>query len=168
MNDGLTSSRLNARNSHCEAAFQAELRPRSAGLRRTLRALLAMTVFGVVATIQDLSFSEEIPQRLDGRVVRIDSERRILSLGFEYPATAEYAEKDFYVAEDAGFKDFKRLSELQEGDLVSLDYLDYQPMAKAIYVIHIPVEKVYFTRKDIAEAFIKIKSGQKDEHVQEA
>lgn len=141
------------------------------GLRRSgtrLAPTLVLTgalffCFVFITAFQRISFAEEIPQRLDGRVAAIDLEKRILSLGFEHPATGEHIERDFYVAEDAGFKDFKKLSELKEGDLVSLDYLDYRPVPKAIYIVHIPLEKVYFTHKEVAQALVQIKSNQKDQ-----
>lgn len=111
------------------------------------------------------TYAEEIPERLDGRVIQVNEKERKLLVDFEHPATGTRTEKEFYVAEDAGFKDFKKLSQLKTGDLVSLDYLDYGRVLKAVYIIHIPLEKTYFTHKEIAEAFIKINSNKKDLNV---
>ena len=113
------------------------------------------------------TYSEEIPIRVDGKVVSIDETKRMLVLGFEHPATGVHEEREFFVSEGAGFKDFKKLSELKKGDLVSLDYLDYKPTPKAIYVILIPLSKVYFTHKQIAEALVKMKSGSNEDKSKE-
>ncbi len=106
-------------------------------------------------------FSKEIPQEIDGTVIHVDEAKRKLVVGYEIPATGEYKEAEFEVGDGAGFKDFKKLSQLKKGDLVSLDYLDYKPMPKAIYIVKIPVEKTFFTHKEVAEALMKIKANQK-------
>ncbi len=112
-------------------------------------------------------YSEEIPQRIDGRVISVDEQSRQLVLDFENPATEERSQMEFIVAPEAGFKDFKKLSQLKSGDLISLDYVQENSKLKAIYVIHIPLEKVYFTHKEIAGAFTKIKSGRSDPNIHE-
>ena len=109
-----------------------------------------------------LSVSEEILQRLDGRVIRVDEAGRLLVVDFEHPATGERSELEFSVGAEAGFKDFKRLSQLKAGDLVSLDYYDYKPVRKVVYIIHVPLEKTYFTRGEITQALLKMKSGGDD------
>lgn len=130
---------------------------------REARLLLACFVCGVmILTGSGSSFSEEIPQRLDGRVLSVDEGKRILLVDFEHPATGEHMKKQFIVGEDAGFKDFKKLSDLKTGDLVSLDYLEYKPIPKAIYIIRIPLEKIYFTHAEVAGALVKIKSADKN------
>lgn len=106
--------------------------------------------------------AEEIPERIDGTVISVNAEKRILQVDFEHPATFEHSQMEFQVDPQAGFKDFKKLSDLKPGDLVSLDYLDYGTFLKAIYVIHIPQEKTYFTHQEIAGALVKIKSNQKN------
>ena len=141
-----------------------------AALRMTGRdcfALLAMTLLictSVLLAGSKISFSEEIPMRIDGTVISADEEHRKLSIDFEHPATGEHVEKEFMIREGAGFKDFKKLSELKKGDLVSLDYIDTKPTLTAIYVMHIPLEKTYFTHKEIAQAFVQIKLGPKNEN----
>lgn len=122
---------------------------------------IALLLFCFTTLSYGTAFSEDIPQRLDGYVLRVDPEKRILFLGFEHPATGEHIEKKFFVRKEAGFKDFKKLNDLKKGDLVSLDYLDQQPIPTAIYVIYIPLKKVYFTHKEIAEALVKIGSNSK-------
>ncbi|MBI4372864.1 MAG: hypothetical protein HY585_03970 [Candidatus Omnitrophica bacterium] len=112
-----------------------------------------------------ISFSEEIPIRIDATVVRTDEVKRRLVVDHEIPATGERREVEFQVNEGAGFKDFKKLSDLKTGDLVSLDYLDHKPLPKAIYVMQIPLKKTYFTHKEIAEALTKVKTNQKDANV---
>ncbi|MBI4358611.1 MAG: hypothetical protein HY584_04860 [Candidatus Omnitrophica bacterium] len=129
-------------------------------------ARFAMTLFLLVAP--RLSSAEEVPFRIDGRVVRADEAKRILVVAYEHPATGEHIEKEFAVSESAGFKDFKKLSELQKGDLVSFDYLDYKGLPKAIYVMRIPLEKTYFTHKEIAGAVLKARSNHKVAHVSES
>ena len=126
---------------------------------------LAMTIlfFGTLLVNGSFfAFSEEISMRIDGKVIRVDEAKRLLTIDFEHPATGIHEEKKFFVSEDAGFKDFKKLNELREGDLVSLDYFDYKPTPKVVYVIHIPLKKVFFTHKEVAEALVKIKSGAKE------
>ena len=103
--------------------------------------------------------AEEIPERIDGTVISVNAEKRILQVDFEHPATFEHSQMEFQVDPQAGFKDFKKLSDLKPGNLVSLDYLDYGNFLKAIYVIHIPQEKTYFTHQEIAGALVKIKSN---------
>ena len=132
------------------------------GIRALLCSLAMTFCLALVIVGNGVLYSEEIPQRVDGHVVRIDQAKRLLVLGYEHPASGEHIEQEFFVPEDAGFKDFKKLSQLKENDLVSLDYLDYKPTAKAIYVIKIPLEKTYFTHKEVARALLKIKSGEKD------
>ncbi len=106
-------------------------------------------------------FSEEIPIEIDGIVVRADEVKRKLVVDYEIPATGEHKETEFEVGDGAGFKDFKKLNQLKKGDLVSLDYLDYKPTPKAIYITKIPIEKTFFTHKEIAGALVKIKANQK-------
>lgn len=142
----------------------------SAGLLPQPRGFLLMTVLFylvLVVSLESASFAEEIPQRLDGKVISMDHTSRILLIDFEHPATGEHTEKKFFVAEDAGFKDFKKLSQLKQGDLISIDYYDYQPIPKVIYMIHIPIEKTYFTHKEIAQALGQIKSNRKDTNASE-
>lgn len=115
-----------------------------------------------ILMISQICFAEEIPFRIDGRVIRVNEAKRILVMDYENPASGEHTEKELTVPEDCGFKDFKKLSQLQKDDLISLDYLDYKPLAKAIYIIKIPLEKTYFTQKEIAGALIKIKSAHPD------
>ena len=106
-------------------------------------------------------FAEEIPTRIDGRVIKVDEAARLLTIDFQHPATGEKSVLEFEVGESAGFKDFKRLSSLKEGDLVTLDYLDYKPIPKAIYIVYVPPTKTYFTQKDIAGALLKINKNKK-------
>jgi len=108
-----------------------------------------------------VSFSDEMVQRLDGKVASANEEQRLLVVDFEHPATGEQYQKEFVVREGAGFKDFKKLSQLKKGDLVSLDYVDSAPMDTAIYVMHIPLEKTYFTHHEIAQALVQIKTNPK-------
>lgn len=100
-------------------------------------------------------------QRLDGKVAIANEEQRLLVVDFEHPATGEQHQKEFVVREGAGFKDFKKLSQLKKGDLVSLDYVDSTPMDTAIYVMHIPLEKTYFTPGEIVQALVQIKTNPK-------
>ncbi len=126
---------------------------------------LILTFFCTVLTTfltDGVSFAEEIPQRVDGKIISVDQTNRLLLVDFEHPATGEHMEKKFFVNENAGFKDFKKLNQLKKNDLVSVDYYDYKPIPKAVYIIRIPVEKTYFTHKEIAQALVKIKSNQKD------
>lgn len=108
------------------------------------------------------SRSEEIVQRLDGKIVSTDEIKRTLVVDFKHPATGEAYQKEFVVREGAGFKDFKKLSQLKKGDLVSLDYVESSPIDTAVYIIHIPIEKTYFTSGEIARAFIQIKTNSKE------
>ncbi len=112
-----------------------------------------------------ISFSEEIPQEIDGTVVSVNEASRRLVVDYEIPATGERKEVEFEVGDGAGFKDFKKLSQLKAGDLISLDYLDYKPLPKIIYIIRIPLEKTFFTHKEIAEALVKMKANQKSSDV---
>lgn len=141
--------------------------PEAISGRRLLRLYfvrcLAMTVLCFIFIFSTLSLAEEIPDRVDARVISVDTKSRILKVDFEHPATFERSQMEFQVAEGAGFKDFKKLSDLKKGDLVSLDYLDYGTVLKAIYIIRMPPEKVYFTHQEIAGALLKIKSNQKNE-----
>ena len=122
--------------------------------------------FFICLTVQfaqnGILFSEEIPQEVDGTVVRVNAAKRSLVVDYEIPATGEHKEVEFIIGDKAGFKDFKKLSQLKKGDLVSLDYLDYKPMPKAVYIVKIPVEKTFFTNKEVAEALIKIKANQRN------
>lgn len=135
--------------------------PEAISGRRLLRLYfvrcLAMTVLFIFPVTL---FAEEIPDRVDAQVISVDAKSRILKVDFEHPATFERSQMEFHVAENAGFKDFKKLKDLQEGDLVSLDYLDHGAVLKAIYIIKMPTEKVYFTHQEIAGALVKIKSNE--------
>ena len=122
--------------------------------------LFILMLFSLISVARPL-FSEEIPERLDGRVIQVDEKERKLLVDFEHPATGKREAKEFVVDKEAGFKDFKKLSQLHKGDLISLDYLDYGTILKAIYVVHIPIEKTYFTHQEIADALLKIKSNKK-------
>ncbi len=114
-------------------------------------------------TFNSSIFTEEIPERIDGTVISVDEKSRILRVDFEHPATFERSQLEFNVSESAGFHDFKKLTDLKKGDLVSLDYLDYGKTLKAIYIIHVPREKIFFTTKEITDALVKMKSGQNHE-----
>ena len=128
----------------------------------SLRSLAMTFVFALIITWSVVCFAEEIPFRIDGRVIRVDEAKRILVMDYENPASGKHIEKELTVPEDCGFKDFKKLNQLQKDDLISLDYFDYKPLAKAIYIIKIPLEKTYFTQKEIAGALLKIKSAHPD------
>ena len=106
-------------------------------------------------------FSEEIPQEIDGTLVSVDETNRRLVVAYEIPATGDHKKMEFEIGDGAGFKDFKKLSQLKKGDLISLDYLNSKPFPKAIYLVRIPLEKTFFTRKEVAEALVKIKTNQK-------
>jgi uncharacterized protein YaiI (UPF0178 family) len=108
-----------------------------------------------------VSFSEEMVQRLDGKIAETNESERTLVVDFEHPATGEQYQKEFVVREGAGFKDFKKLSQLKKGDLVSLDYVESSPVDTAVYVIHIPFEKTYFTHHEIAQALVQLKTNPK-------
>ena len=116
---------------------------------------------GLFLSVSPIIAAEEIIQRVDGNVVSVDIQTKTFVVNYEIPSTGEYIEQKFDVGDSAGFKDFKRLSDLRQGDLVSLDYIDYKPIPKAIYIIRIPLEKTYFTHKEIAQALLKVKSGDK-------
>jgi len=107
------------------------------------------------------AFPEEIPIRVDGRVVRAHPEESELLVDYLIPATGEYVRQMFRISENTGFKDFKKLGDLKEGDLVSLDYYDRKPIPETTYIILMPREKVYFTRQEIAGALLQIKSNSK-------
>ena len=109
-------------------------------------------------------FSEEITQRVDGTVINVDSQKRILKIEFEHPVTGERTEKEFKVSADAGFKFIKNknLAELKVGDLVSVDYLERGAESTAIYIIHVPLEHAYVTQGEVAQALLHMKpSGKK-------
>ena len=112
-------------------------------------------------TFPAISFSEGMVQRLDGKVVSADEAKRTLIADFEHPATGKQYQKEFVIREGAGFKDFKKLSQLKKGDLISLDYVESLPVDTAVYVIHIPLEKTYFTHTEIAQALVQIKTNFK-------
>jgi hypothetical protein len=123
--------------------------------------IILLSILFLVFVSPQFSFSDEIVQRLDGKLVNADEEKRLLVLNFEHPATGEQHQKQFVVREGAGFKDFKKLSQLKKGDLISLDYIESFPIATAIYVMHIPLEKTYFTHGEIAQALTQIKTNSK-------
>ena len=110
-------------------------------------------------------FSEEIPKEIDGTLISVDETNRRLVVAYEIPATGEHKKMEFEVGDGAGFKDFKKLSQLKKGDLVSVDYLDYKPLPKAVYIVRIPIEKTFFTHKEVTEALVKIKTNQKSSDV---
>lgn len=122
-----------------------------------------LTVAIILLAGSKISLAEDIPMRLDGTVISADESHKRLTVDFEHPATRERIQKEFIVGDGAGFKDFKKLSQLKKGDLVSLDYIDSKPIPTAIYVMLIPLEKTYFTHKEIAQALVQIKSGHNDE-----
>lgn len=127
-----------------------------------MRCYIIFISFILLLPTISLAHAEEIPERIDGTVASVDANNRLLRVNFEHPATLEHSQLEFQVAKEAGFKDFKKLSNLKPGDLVSLDYLDYGKILKAIYIIHIPQEKTYFTHQEIAGALVKIKGNQKN------
>ena len=138
-------------------------------LRPRLGCCLAMTVFFAtfLSSVElKIAFSEEIPLRVDGAIVSTDEAKRHLTVNYEIPATGERKEVEFEVGEGTVFKDFKKLSQLKKGDLVSLDYLDQKPFPKALYIIHVPLKKTFFTHQEIAEALVKIKNNQKNADLQ--
>jgi len=124
---------------------------------------LFSVIFAIILAFifPNVSFSDEIVLRLDGKIVRTDEAKRTLIVDFEHPATGEQYQKEFIVRDGAGFKDFKKLSQLKKGDLVSLDYVESSPVDTAVYVIHIPLEKTYFSPGEIAQALVQIKTNPK-------
>ena len=102
---------------------------------------------------------EQIIQRLDGRVLGVNENERLLFVEFEHPVSGEFVEKKFIVSDSAGFKHFKKLSKLREGDLVSVDYLEGTEGLVAIYIIHVPLKLAYTTRSEVAKTLFRIKSG---------
>jgi len=145
---------------------RAVWRKESTTRRSFVATLLRMTLFYFLLTLSLYSrpiFAEEIPERIDGTVISVDEKSRLLRVDFEHPATFERSQLEFNVSESAGFKDFKKLTDLKKGDLVSLDYLNYGKTLKAIYIIHVPREKIFFTTKEITDALVKMKSSQNHE-----
>ncbi|MBI4395289.1 MAG: N-acetyltransferase [Candidatus Omnitrophica bacterium] len=138
--------------------YVAKLVMKKPDWKQWIASMIFFLVF-LTSTGISISFSEEIPMRIDGTVVRADEANRRLVVDYEIPATGEHKEVEFEVEQGAGFKDFKKLSQLRKGDLVSLDYLDSRPLPKAIYIIRVPPTKTYFTRKEIAETLLKVKAG---------
>ena len=135
------------------------------GQAKPVPARTGTTFLLLLIAMVHLSFAEEIPTRIDGTVVRTDEAKQRLVVNYEIPATGERKEVEFEVGDGAGFKDFKKLSQLKKGDLVSLDYLDYEPLPKAVYIIHVLLKKTYFTHKEVAEALAKVKVNQKNADV---
>ena len=125
------------------------------------RLILILFAFVFALAFPRTSFSEEMVQRLDGKILSTNEQKRTLVVDFEHPATGEKYQKEFVVREGAGFKDFKKLSQLKKGDLISLDYVESSPVDTAVYVIHIPFEKTYFTPGEIAQALVQLKTNPK-------
>jgi hypothetical protein len=116
---------------------------------------------GMTLLVMSVTFPSahaNIMQRLDGRVLDVNEKERALSVQFENPATGEFEEKDFRVRGDAGFKHFKELGTLKEGDLVSVDYLEEPDGLKAVYIIHVPLKLAYTSKKEVAKALFRIKT----------
>ena len=126
-----------------------------------MRLILILLAFVFALAFSRTSFSEEMVQHLDGKILSTNEQKRTLVVDFEHPATGEKYQKEFVVREGAGFKDFKKLSQLKKGDLISLDYVESSPVDTAVYVIHIPIEKTYFTPGEIAQALVQIKTSPK-------
>ena len=130
-------------------------------MNKKIKFLSLISALVLIFAFPVASFSEETVQRLDGKIVQTNEAQRTLVVDFEHPATGEQYQKEFIVREGAGFKDFKKLSQLKKGDLISLDYIESSPVDTAIYVIHIPFEKTYFTPNEIAQALVQIKTNPK-------
>ena len=143
----------------CFNRGSVDSRLRISGMTALLYMLILFSIF--VLAFPRTSFSEEMVQRIDGKVANANEEKRVLVVDFEHPATGEQYQKEFVVREGAGFKDFKKLSQLKKGDLISLDYVESSPVDTAVYVIHIPFEKTYFTPGEIVQALVQIKTNPK-------
>ena len=130
-------------------------------MKEKMRLILILLAFIFTFAFPRTSFSEDMIQRLDGKIVRTDEKKRTLVADFTHPATGEQYQKEFLVREGAGFKDCKKLSQLKKGDLISLDYVESSPVDTAVYVIHIPFEKTYFTPGEIVQALVQIKTNPK-------
>jgi hypothetical protein len=130
-------------------------------MKEKIKLISAVFTFVSIFAFSGVSFSEEIIQRLDGKIARTDEIERTLVVDFEHPATGEQFQKKFVVRDGAGFKDFKKLSQLKKGDLISLDYVESSPVDTAVYVMHIPLEKTYFNPGEIVQALVQIKNNPK-------
>jgi hypothetical protein len=126
--------------------------------------VLKITFFSLAVSMFFVSphvLATQIINRLDGRVLEVNEPERLLFVEFEHPVTGEFEQKKFYVATDAGFKHFKKLEKLNEGDLVSIDYYDHADYLKAIYVAYVPLKLAYTSKKEVAKALLKI-NGKKN------
>jgi hypothetical protein len=148
-------SEANSNNTSLRAkrSNQGRRNPLIASARRFVGVGLAMTsiLFALAAPVQ-----AEILQRLDGRVLQVNDEERLLFVDFEHPVSGEHLELKFSVDANARFKHVKELGTLKEGDLVAIDYYDHGELLNAVYVIHVPLKLAYTTRREVAKTLLKI------------
>ncbi len=143
--------------------FSAEGASRNARLPtdgRTTAGKFSLCFLAFLLVCGKVSFAEEMVHRMDGYVEHVDPQKRKLTVLFEHPVTEETMKKEFFVSEDAGFKDFKKLSDLKKNDLLTVDYREDGSKANAIYVIRVPIEKSYVSAGELAGALTQIKPGK--------
>lgn len=104
--------------------------------------------------------AEEIAERLDGQVAGVDAEKRILTVEFVHPATDQQTEKTFMILENASFQNLKALSDLQKGDLVTVDYYEHKNGAEAVYITRVLVDKSYVSHSELAGALLQLKKNK--------
>ena len=114
----------------------------------------------VMGMVLNVGFAEEMVERVDGHVVRVDLEKRMLVIQFEHPVTEEKVEKEFFVPENTGFKEFKKLGDLKKDELVSIDYREEGTKANTMYVIRVPLTKAYVSPGELADAMAHLKTGK--------
>lgn len=96
--------------------------------------------------------SAEVLQTLSGFAVSIDPKAQELRVLFEHPVTGENALKVFKIFPNTGFKNVKRLDQIQANDPVSVDYKEAaNNELRAVYVEVVPLERVPFDEGQVGK-----------------
>lgn len=105
-------------------------------------------------------------QRLDGKIIKVDTANQTFLAEIIHPATGEKFEKEFKVDHSTGFKRVKKLERVKPGDLASIDYREENGKAVAIYVDLLPGKGDFIvTPAELAQSILKL--GRKNNSVQQ-
>lgn len=89
-------------------------------------------------------------QKLSGLAVSVNLQSQMLNVMFSHPVTGERILKSFVVLPSTGFKNVKRLDQIEPNDPVSVDYEENgDGELHAIYIEVIELEKVPFSRNEL-------------------
>lgn len=112
--------------------------------------LNSILILTAVFSIFDQIGSAQVLQTLSGLAVSVDTGNQKLFILFEHPVTGEESLKEFVVLTSTGFKNVKRLDQIQPNDPINIDYEELAAgTLKAVYIEVVSLRKLPFTKEQV-------------------